>query len=118
MTDLPKAFDWLSHNFYPQSQRNKELKIDSSYSSWEEILFEVPQGSITERFLFNIFSVWSILFNGWNRLCKLCEWQHTFIGDSIEDNINSLETDLINIFKCFAGNQIKSLYQRKWKYHY
>ena len=28
------------------SQRNQRTKINHSYSSWEEVLFEVPQGSI------------------------------------------------------------------------
>ena len=34
---------------------NQGANINSAYSSWKEILFEVPQGSIFVPLLFNIF---------------------------------------------------------------
>ena len=34
--------------------RKQKTKINSSYSSWEEILFGIPQRSILEPLLFNI----------------------------------------------------------------
>ena len=40
--------DYLSH-------KKQRTKINSSYSSWKEILFAVPQGSILGPLLFNIF---------------------------------------------------------------
>ena len=47
------------------SYRKQRTKINSSYSSWEEILFDVPQGSILGPLLSNVFvcNLFSILID-------------------------------------------------------
>ena len=74
LTNLSKAFDCLSHDllvtilnasgFTINSLRLKQdyltnckqrTRKNSAYSSWEEIFFGVPQGSVSGSLIFNNF---------------------------------------------------------------
>ena len=74
LTDLSKVFDCLQHDLVIAklnssgfnltalnlihnylTKRKQKTKINHSYSSWEDILFGVPQGSILGPILLNIF---------------------------------------------------------------
>ena len=74
LTDLSKAFDCLLHElllakmhayrfsipalrlvYSYLKNRRQRTKINSAYSCWKEIIFDVPQGSILGPLLFNIF---------------------------------------------------------------
>ena len=74
LTELSRAFDCISHDLivaklhsygFPieslklinsyLSERKQRFKIDDQFSSWMDILFGVPQGSIQAPLLLNIF---------------------------------------------------------------
>ena len=74
LSDLSKAFDWIDHELLIAKLhaygfdtdalkliysylmgRKQRTKINSSYSSFAEILFGVPQGSILGPLLFKVY---------------------------------------------------------------
>ena len=74
MTDLSKAFDCLHHELLIAkldaygfdiksvkliqqylSNRKQRVKVGNAYSSWKEIFYGIPHGSILGPLIFNIF---------------------------------------------------------------
>ena len=128
LTDLSKAFDCLSHDLliaklnaygfnmsvlrFVQSylkNRLQRTKINLEYSSLEEIMFWVPQGSIVGPLLFNIFlcDLFLIIKNIGIASCANDNTPYT-TGKSIEEVIQKLENAAKALFQWFSDNQIKA----------
>ena len=128
LTDLSKAFDCIPHDLFIAkleaygfqidalkliydylSNRKQRVKINETFSSWKDIEFDVPQGSILGLLLFNI------------HLCDLFYFLEDLdIGSYADDTtiytvkenkesvINTLETSSVILFKWFKNNFMKA----------
>ena len=124
ITYLPKASDSLSHDLLTAklnaygfslpalklvhsylSNRKHRTKINSAYSSWEEILFGVPQGSILGPTLFNAFPSDLFLVVKDTDFASYSDDKTTYdIGDSINDVVASLKDSSEKLFQWFSQN--------------
>ena len=127
LTDLSKAFDCLSHELliaklHPYgfdlpaleliqsylSDRKQRTNIDATYSSWEETLFGVPQGSILVSLLFDLE-----LGDPFWIMCETDFVSYAddntpyVLWDSVDYVIKLLENHSINLFQWFLDSQIK-----------
>ena len=128
LTDLSKAFDCLSHElllvklhaygfslsvlrliYSYLANRKQRTKVNSSYSSWEEILFGVPQGSILGPFLLNIFLCDIVFVLSQRDFANYADGNTPYVEDNnIDEVITILENDSIQLFKWFSDNQMKT----------
>ena len=128
LTDLSKAFDCLSHdlliaklNAYGFSMsalrfvhsylknRIQRTKMNSEYSSWEEIMFGVPQGSIPGPLFFNIFLCDLFLIMKNTDIASYADDNTPYTtGNSIEEVIQKLENAAKTLFQWFRDNHMKT----------
>ena len=129
LTDLSKAFDCLPHDLLIAklyaygfdiksvtlihsylTGRKQRVKIGHCYSSWEEILFGVPQGSILGPLLFNIFvcDLFDFIDNDVNVGSYADDTTPYVSAKNTKEVIATLENTSVEMLSWFAFNGMKA----------
>ena len=110
LTDLSKAFYCLNHNLliakltvygfeYPAlafiysylTGRKQRTKVNTSFSTWADIIAGIPQGSILGPLIFNVYLNNIFYFIDGNKLANYADDNTRY---SIECNVNSVISKL------------------------
>ena len=91
------------------SNRKQRTKINESFSSWKEILFGVPQGSILGPLFFNIFMCDLFLIVNDVDFANYADDNTPFAsGNTPVEVLECLDNASVKLFEWFSNNQVKS----------
>ena len=128
LTDLSKAFDCICHDlliaklndyelernalkliYVYLSNRSQKTKVGSSFSTYLDIVYGVPQGSILGPLLFNI-DLCDLFFENYSSdFANFADdTTHYECGHSFNEVINNLEKTTENFFEWFSFNNFKA----------
>ena len=122
LTNLSKSFDCISHklvlaklNAYGftlralrllhsyLTNRKQRTRVNGDYSSWKEILFGVPQGSLLGPLLFNIFLCDFFLIMKEASFARYADDNTAYVtAKNLDEVIKSLEENSIKLFQWFS----------------
>ena len=96
----------LIHNYF--SKRQQITKINQYYSTWEDILFGVSQGSILGPILFSIFISDLFLLVKDVNFASYADYNTIYqSGKTLDDVMNGLQVSAKKLLKWFSDNQMK-----------
>ena len=126
LTDLSKAVACLDHELLTAkldpydfslptltlkndylSNRKRQTEINSSYSSWHDIIFGVPQGSILEPLLLNTFLSMFLIIEDLDSASYEGDSTPYMSANNIDGVVKSFEEASNNLFQWFSDNLVK-----------
>ena len=126
--DLSKAYDCLPHDLIIAkfeacglsksslsllldylTSRKQRVKIDSSYSVWNEIKRRVPHGSILGPLLFNVFINDIFMFIEKSEICNFADDNTIYdCGENLSNILENLKHDMRILLKWFRINSLQA----------